>query len=156
MTIAKEQLRQIISQSDINSVADIYSLLKGKRQILGWLVFNYQLPHNEYSQMQAFYSQISFMFGQMLAFYYRIMEVFQTMSTYNARVPADQQYQLIMECWSSGLMDYQWCKAHGLHPYSYLKYLLDSRPSTDTSDAELANLAPWSEKARIACSNKSE
>ena len=47
-------------------------------------------------------------------------------------------------------------KAHGLHPYSYLKYLLDSRPSTDTSDAELANLAPWSEKARIACSNKSE
>lgn len=49
MTIAKEQLRQIISQSDINSVADIYSLLKGKRQILGWLVFNYQLPHNEYS-----------------------------------------------------------------------------------------------------------
>lgn len=47
-------------------------------------------------------------------------------------------------------------KAHGLHPYSYLKYLLDSRPSTDTSDAELADLAPWSEKARIACSNKSE
>ena len=38
-------------------------------------------------------------------------------------------------------------KAHGFHPYSYLKYLLDSRPSTDTSDAELANLAPWSEKA---------
>lgn len=47
-------------------------------------------------------------------------------------------------------------KAHGLHPYSYLKYLLDSCPSTDTREAELANLAPWSEKARIACSNKSE
>lgn len=47
-------------------------------------------------------------------------------------------------------------KAHGLHPCSYLKYLLDSRPSTDTSDAEIANLIPWSEKARIACSNKSE
>ena len=47
-------------------------------------------------------------------------------------------------------------KAHGLHPYSYLKYLLDSRPSADTSDAELANLVPWGEKARIACSNKSE
>lgn len=28
MTIAKEQLRQIISQNDINSIADIYSLLK--------------------------------------------------------------------------------------------------------------------------------
>lgn len=47
-------------------------------------------------------------------------------------------------------------KAHGLHPYSYLKYLLDSRPSISTSDAELADLAPWSEKARIACNNKSE
>lgn len=47
-------------------------------------------------------------------------------------------------------------KAHEHHPCSYLKYLLDSRPSADTSDAELANLVPWSEKARIACSNKSE
>lgn len=47
-------------------------------------------------------------------------------------------------------------KVHGLHPYSYLKYLMDSRPSIDTRDAELANLAPWSEKARIVCSNKSE
>lgn len=28
MTIAKEQLRQIISQNDINNVADVYSLLK--------------------------------------------------------------------------------------------------------------------------------
>lgn len=28
MTIAKEQLRQIISQNDINSVADVYYLLK--------------------------------------------------------------------------------------------------------------------------------
>lgn len=28
MTIAKEQLQQIISQNDINSVADVYYLLK--------------------------------------------------------------------------------------------------------------------------------
>lgn len=28
MAIAKEQLQQIISQNDINSVADVYSLLK--------------------------------------------------------------------------------------------------------------------------------
>ena len=33
------------------------------------------------------------------------------MSSYNARVPADQQLQLIMECRNSGLSDYQWCKA---------------------------------------------
>ncbi|MFR9153079.1 MAG: hypothetical protein ACLVLD_26995 [Hungatella sp.] len=47
-------------------------------------------------------------------------------------------------------------KAHGLHPYSYLKYLLDSRPSTDISDTELANLTPWREKAKIACDSKSK
>lgn len=28
MTIAKEQLRQIISQNDANSIVDVYSLLK--------------------------------------------------------------------------------------------------------------------------------
>ena len=47
-------------------------------------------------------------------------------------------------------------KAHGLHPYNYLKYLLDSRPGKDTTDAELKELAPWSEKARIECNKKSE
>ena len=47
-------------------------------------------------------------------------------------------------------------KANGLHPYNYLKYLLDSRPSTGTSDAELAKLAPWSERARIECNKESE
>lgn len=59
----------------------------------------------------------------MLAFYYRIMEVFQTMSTYNARVPADQQYQMIMECRSSGLTDYQWCKEHGIHPGTFYNWV---------------------------------
>lgn len=47
-------------------------------------------------------------------------------------------------------------KAHDIHPYRYLEYLLDSRPSADTSEAELADLAPWSEKTRIACNMKSE
>lgn len=47
-------------------------------------------------------------------------------------------------------------KANGLHPYNYLKYLLESRPRMDTSDAELADLAPWSEKARIECNKESE
>lgn len=59
----------------------------------------------------------------MLAFYYRIMEVFQTMSTYNARVPADQQYQMITECRSSGLTDYQWCKEHGIHPGTFYNWV---------------------------------
>ena len=47
-------------------------------------------------------------------------------------------------------------KAHNIHPYHYLKYLLDSRPGVDTSEAEFAVLAPWSEKARLACSNETE
>nr|WP_252264619.1 hypothetical protein [Hungatella hathewayi] len=34
--------------------------------------------------------------------------------------------------------------------------MLDSRPGTDTSDAEFKDLAPWSEKARIECNKKSE
>ena len=42
------------------------------------------------------------------------------MSSYNVRVPADMQYQLIiMECRSSGLTDFQWCKEHGIHPEPY-------------------------------------
>ena len=47
-------------------------------------------------------------------------------------------------------------KAHNIHPYRYLKYLLDSRPGVDTSEAEFADLAPWSEKARLACGNETE
>lgn len=47
-------------------------------------------------------------------------------------------------------------KAHGLHPYNYLQYLLESRPGKDTTDAEFKVLAPWSEMARIECNKKSE
>lgn len=47
-------------------------------------------------------------------------------------------------------------KAYELHPYNYLQYLLDSRPGKDTTAAELQDLAPWSEKARIECNKKSE
>ena len=45
------------------------------------------------------------------------------MSTYNARVPADQQYQMIMECRSSGLTDYQWCKEHRIHPGTFYNWV---------------------------------
>lgn len=47
-------------------------------------------------------------------------------------------------------------KAHNIHQYRYLKYLLDSRLGVDTSEAEFADLAPWSEKARLACGNETE
>lgn len=48
------------------------------------------------------------------------------MTTRNQRIPADEQYQLIMECRSSGLSDYQWCMEHGIKPgtfYNWVKRL---------------------------------
>ena len=50
------------------------------------------------------------------------MEV-SKMSSYNARVSADQQLQLIMECRNSGLSDYQWCKEHGIHPGTFYNWV---------------------------------
>jgi transposase-like protein len=38
----------------------------------------------------------------------------------------DEQYQLIMECRSSGLSDYQWCTKHAINPgtfYNWVKRL---------------------------------
>ena len=42
------------------------------------------------------------------------------------RRTAEEQYQLIMECRSSGLSDYQWCTEHGINPgtfYNWVKRL---------------------------------
>ena len=42
------------------------------------------------------------------------------------RRTADEQYQLIMECCSSGLSDYQWCTEHNINPgtfYNWVKRL---------------------------------
>ena len=42
------------------------------------------------------------------------------------RRTADEQYQLIMECRSSGLIDYQWCTEHNINPgtfYNWVKRL---------------------------------
>lgn len=38
----------------------------------------------------------------------------------------DEQYELIMECRTSGLSDYQWCTDHGINPgtfYNWVKRL---------------------------------
>lgn len=42
------------------------------------------------------------------------------------RRTAEEQYQLIMECRSSGLSDYQWCTEHDVNPgtfYNWVKRL---------------------------------
>lgn len=41
-------------------------------------------------------------------------------------ISADEQYQLILECRSSGLSDYQWCTEYGINPgtfYNWVKRL---------------------------------
>jgi transposase-like protein len=42
------------------------------------------------------------------------------------RIPAEEQYRLIMECRQSGLTDYQWCVEHDIKPgtfYNWVKRL---------------------------------
>lgn len=42
------------------------------------------------------------------------------------RIPADEQYRLIMECRASGLTDYEWCLQHDIKPgtfYNWVKRL---------------------------------
>lgn len=43
-------------------------------------------------------------------------------------------------------------KANNLDSQKYLQFLLDQRPSAEMTDAELDQLVPWSDAARIACS----
>ena len=45
---------------------------------------------------------------------------------YKKRVSSDEQYQLILECRSSGLSDYRWCTEHDINPgtfYNWVKRL---------------------------------
>lgn len=39
------------------------------------------------------------------------------------RRTADEQYQLIMECRSSGLSDYQWCMEHDINPGTFYNWV---------------------------------
>lgn len=44
----------------------------------------------------------------------------------NKRIPAEEQYRLIMECRQSGLTDHQWCVEHDINPgtfYNWVKRL---------------------------------
>lgn len=38
-------------------------------------------------------------------------------------VPFDQQLQLIIECRSSGLTDYQWCQEHDINPGTFYNWV---------------------------------
>jgi hypothetical protein len=47
-------------------------------------------------------------------------------------------------------------KANDIDPKKYLNFLLDQRPGSAMTDAELDQLMPWSETARSACSKEVE
>lgn len=42
-------------------------------------------------------------------------------------------------------------KLHRLDPYKYMKYILESRPDYKSSDEELEELAPWSDRVQETC-----
>ena len=42
-------------------------------------------------------------------------------------------------------------KANDIDPEKYLEYLLENRPSADSSDEELEKLAPWIKATRETC-----
>ena len=46
-------------------------------------------------------------------------------------------------------------RVHDLNIYGYLKYLLEQRPSEEMTDAQLSELAPWSEKLQSIKNHKS-
>lgn len=35
----------------------------------------------------------------------------------------EQRFELVMECRSSGLTDYHWCKEHGIHPGTFYNWI---------------------------------
>lgn len=45
------------------------------------------------------------------------------------RICKEEQIKLIMECRSSGLSDYQWCKQNGIHPGNFYNWVSKLRKS---------------------------
>lgn len=54
----------------------------------------------------------------------------------------NEQIKLIMECRESGLSDYQWCKANGIHPGTFYNWVSKLKKSGYTiPDSESRNKA---------------
>jgi hypothetical protein len=58
---------------------------------------------------------------------------------------------LIIRTYVSAMVEM--AKATGLNIYKYLNYLLGHRPSTDMTDDQLDQLAPWSKAVLDSCAN---
>ena len=78
------------------------------------------------------------------------------------RIPAEEQYRLIMECRQSGLTDHQWCVEHDIKPgtfYNWVKRLrqkgcVDLPASTGRSYRAPENLNTFSRMAIKECMAK--
>ena len=50
------------------------------------------------------------------------------------RIPASEQYRLVMECRQSGLSDYQWCLEQGIKPSIFYNWDKTSETKTDCGE----------------------
>lgn len=60
------------------------------------------------------------------------------MSSRAERKNSDEQYQLILECRSSGMTDYQWCKEHNINPGTFYNWVKRLRQKNSASVPEPA------------------
>lgn len=80
----------------------------------------------------------------------------------STRIPAQEQYRLIMECRQSGLTDHQWCVEHDIKPgtfYNWVKRLrqrgcFDFPPATGHgyNSSEKQEVVKVDFKSRAPCS----
>ena len=61
-----------------------------------------------------------------------------------ARITADEQYRLIMECRASGLTDHEWCLQHDIKPGTYYNGVkrLRKKGCQNIPDARRVHCAP--------------
>jgi len=53
------------------------------------------------------------------------------------RIPENRQYELIMECRSSGMSDAQWCIQHGIRPGTFYSWVHKLEITPDSADAAI-------------------
>ena len=53
------------------------------------------------------------------------------------RIPADEQYRLIMECRASGLTDHEWCLQNDIKPGTFYNWVKRLRQKGCTEIPEL-------------------
>ncbi len=60
------------------------------------------------------------------------------------RIPADEQYRLIMECRASGLTDHEWCLQHDIKPGTFYNWVKRLRQTgcRDIPDAGAGHHSP--------------